>query len=257
MLLRRFTEHLKTQNWFAVGIDFVIVVVGVFLGIQVANWNEAQAEAQLGEQYRDRMIADLENDKAIYQGSSNYFREVLLSIEEADRLLSSPNPDPRELVIAAYRASEYMSNPPNRTTWEQVVASGHVDLLPSHALENGIADYYRFNPNEDASGTLLMASEYRSLVRSIIPLTIQLDIRENCSDVVDENNYVSGFVEACELDSDPAALTETARAIRSSPTLHAELRNQYSTVSMVDNNATGSIPVIERLLTMLKEAGGS
>lgn len=39
MLLRRMTQHVKAQNWFAVGLDFVIVVVGVFIGIQVANWN--------------------------------------------------------------------------------------------------------------------------------------------------------------------------------------------------------------------------
>lgn len=42
MLLRRITEHVKAQNWTAVVIDLVIVVVGVFIGIQVANWNEIQ-----------------------------------------------------------------------------------------------------------------------------------------------------------------------------------------------------------------------
>jgi hypothetical protein len=26
MMLRRITEHVKAQNWFAVGLDFVIVV---------------------------------------------------------------------------------------------------------------------------------------------------------------------------------------------------------------------------------------
>ena len=36
MLLRRITKHIKEQNWFAVGIDFVIVVFGVFIGIQHA-----------------------------------------------------------------------------------------------------------------------------------------------------------------------------------------------------------------------------
>ena len=43
MLLRRITEHIKEQNWFAVLIDFAIVVFGVFIGIQVANWNEVQS----------------------------------------------------------------------------------------------------------------------------------------------------------------------------------------------------------------------
>ncbi len=41
MLLRRITQHVKDQNWFAVFIDFFIVVIGVFIGIQVANWNES------------------------------------------------------------------------------------------------------------------------------------------------------------------------------------------------------------------------
>lgn len=40
MMLRRLTKHLKDQNWFAVGLDFFIVIVGVFIGIQVANWND-------------------------------------------------------------------------------------------------------------------------------------------------------------------------------------------------------------------------
>ena len=41
MLLRRITEHVKAQNWTAVALDFFIVVIGVFIGIQVANWNDA------------------------------------------------------------------------------------------------------------------------------------------------------------------------------------------------------------------------
>ena len=37
MLLRRVTEHVRDQNWTAVGVDFVIVVIGVFVGIQVSR----------------------------------------------------------------------------------------------------------------------------------------------------------------------------------------------------------------------------
>lgn len=40
MLLRRVTLHVRDQNWTAVFIDFVIVVVGVFVGLQVQDWNE-------------------------------------------------------------------------------------------------------------------------------------------------------------------------------------------------------------------------
>jgi hypothetical protein len=37
-------RRIPEQNWFAVGLDLGIVVVGVFIGIQVANWNEARRE---------------------------------------------------------------------------------------------------------------------------------------------------------------------------------------------------------------------
>ena len=42
MFFRRVAGHVKAQNWTAVGIDFCIVVMGVFIGIQVANWNDSR-----------------------------------------------------------------------------------------------------------------------------------------------------------------------------------------------------------------------
>lgn len=49
MLLRRVTWHVREQNWTAVLIDFVIVVVGVFVGLQVQDWNELR-KARIEEQ---------------------------------------------------------------------------------------------------------------------------------------------------------------------------------------------------------------
>ena len=46
MLLRSISKHVKEQNWFAVSLDFFIVVVGVFIGIQVANWNDSRSFKQ-------------------------------------------------------------------------------------------------------------------------------------------------------------------------------------------------------------------
>lgn len=40
MFLRKLSEHLRSQNWVAVVLDFFIVVVGIFVGLQVDNWNQ-------------------------------------------------------------------------------------------------------------------------------------------------------------------------------------------------------------------------
>lgn len=39
MILRRVIQHVKTQNWTAVALDFVIVV---FIGVQVSQNAEAR-----------------------------------------------------------------------------------------------------------------------------------------------------------------------------------------------------------------------
>ena len=53
MLFRRVVEHVRTQNWTAIGIDFLIVVLGVFLGIQLGDWNEGRKERA---EYEDALV---------------------------------------------------------------------------------------------------------------------------------------------------------------------------------------------------------
>ena len=44
MILRRITQHVKDQNWFAVALDFFIVLAGILIAFQITNWNEAKSE---------------------------------------------------------------------------------------------------------------------------------------------------------------------------------------------------------------------
>lgn len=64
MILRRLKEHVRDQNWFAVALDFVIVIVGVFIGIQLGNWNSARADKVAGEAYLARIAEDIRSDDA-------------------------------------------------------------------------------------------------------------------------------------------------------------------------------------------------
>ena len=59
MLLRRITKHVKDQNWLAVGIDFFIVVIGVFIGIQVSNWNSSRTDRADEAVFLERLQDDL------------------------------------------------------------------------------------------------------------------------------------------------------------------------------------------------------
>jgi len=50
MLLGRLTQHLKEQNWFAVALDFLIVVIGVGFALMAEQWiSDGQKRADLIE----------------------------------------------------------------------------------------------------------------------------------------------------------------------------------------------------------------
>ncbi len=40
MILRRMADAIREQNWFTVFIETLIVVIGIFLGFQMTEWNE-------------------------------------------------------------------------------------------------------------------------------------------------------------------------------------------------------------------------
>lgn len=66
MILRRVAEHVRVQNWTAVAIDFVIVVVGVFIGLQVQEWSKKQSDRRQEMQIIADLLADLKIDRSQY-----------------------------------------------------------------------------------------------------------------------------------------------------------------------------------------------
>lgn len=64
MILHRLAVRLKQQDWAAVTIEFLLVVAGVFVGIQVANWNEERKDRALEAAYVARIAEDVRNDVA-------------------------------------------------------------------------------------------------------------------------------------------------------------------------------------------------
>ncbi len=60
MILRRVIAHFKKQEWTAIAIDFIIVVGGVFMGIQVQQWNNERADRKREQDYLARVLADID-----------------------------------------------------------------------------------------------------------------------------------------------------------------------------------------------------
>lgn len=72
MLLRRVIKHVSDQNWFAVIIDFLIVVVGIFVGLQVQQWSIKQADIKQERLYLKRILDDVDRSLEFNRGTLEY-----------------------------------------------------------------------------------------------------------------------------------------------------------------------------------------
>ena len=249
----RENEQMKKHHWGGVLIELVIVIVGVFIGLQVNNWNQTRSDARLGQDYVKRLTRDLQENLAGLRAEIAYFSAVLESVQKTDELLQAADPDPRALVVNAYRATEMNYSAPVRATWDEVVSSGHLGLLPPAAAESGLSQYYAFDTAQDVY-RFGLNSAYRQTVRRIIPITIQVAMRAGCSDVRDKQGNITGFVTDCDLKVDPAALRDAAVALRNDPAVVADLRYQYSFAVSATLNLGRIEKILEEALATLGAA---
>ena len=59
MILRRLAEGVRQQDWFTVVVEVLIVVVGIFLGLQVDDWNEARKDRIDERMFITRLHGDI------------------------------------------------------------------------------------------------------------------------------------------------------------------------------------------------------
>lgn len=81
MILRRLNRSLKEQNWTAIVIEFVLLVAGVFLGIEAQQWSNARVEREQERAYLERILADI--NLSIETNELNVTRLTAYSDEES------------------------------------------------------------------------------------------------------------------------------------------------------------------------------
>ena len=224
MLLRRITDHIKAQNWFAVGVDFVIVVVGVYIGIQVSNWNEARIDMQRGEYFAARLLGDIHLELSFYENEIDYYSIVHDYALRAIELLDTADPEiDNEFVVSAYNATQFNYAEPSQATYDELLATGTLYLLQDENLRNSALFLYTSATRSRLSNYVL-ESALRERVRREMPYDVQQAIREQCGDVIDPaTGFTSGIPSDCRLDFERERIAYAAEVLRNDPDFRSDL----------------------------------
>ncbi len=169
MILRRVIAHFRKQEWTAIFLDFVIVVVGVLMAFQITAWNEARAERERSQEYLLRIRADLAADMVSLQKHKEVWQQVANEGYAAIAYAEAGAPGdqaPWEILRSFLHASQSWQFHFIDSTYAELRSAGELRLIPDADLRNALADYYILvAARRGGEGHYNQLPDYREMVR--------------------------------------------------------------------------------------------
>jgi hypothetical protein len=231
MILRRITAHLRAHNWTDVAVEVAIVIVGVFVGIQAANWNQQRQERDHTKLLLSQVQVELREFATYLDGTHAYYAAAGRYGDRADAAWNGdPSVSDEEFVIAAYQASQVIGVSNNSAVWGQIFRAEDLQNIENLETRRNLSRVIGFD--YDLVSRVAVATKYREEVRKVIPDNIQSAIRERCSDRrLPGPGSALSLPASCDVDVPDPEAAAVASALRSKPELQGELRGHRAAVA--------------------------
>lgn len=108
MILRKLADAIARQDWFVAVLEMLIVVIGLFVGLQLDGWNEIRAVYAMEALESAAVVAD----------------------------------DPCQFLASISGASSSFYPVLYRHTFDEIVSSGDLKLIRNDQLKDELSQYY-------------------------------------------------------------------------------------------------------------------
>jgi len=137
MILQSISRAIREQNYYAVVLEFVIVIAGVVIGFQIQAWNEDRADRETEARYHLRISADLayDLDRVDY-----YIAHYAAQTGAAERVIGyHQQSDPVD--VAQYHADLLRvlyveQHQPRYSSLDALLGTGDIALIREEAIIN-------------------------------------------------------------------------------------------------------------------------
>ena len=208
MVIRRIRDHVATHNWFAVGVDLAIVVLGVFIGTQANNWNQTRIDRAAASESRREIIDDLKGNELDLGSRATYYRAARKHAVAALDAMERPDaPRGEPFILDAYQASQVWLRPLVRTGYDEMTGAGLTRHIGDRKTRLRLTSYYTNTRQFEiiALGT----TAYRERLRRAMPYKVQMAINHQCGDRVTylaDGSQIGALPDRCSLALDEATV---------------------------------------------------
>lgn len=155
-------------------LEFLVIVSGVLVALAADEWRGSLSEARLAETYRARIIRDLESDTALWRSIEEQAKAKIAALDQALRWVRNPSFEPaavsqllQDLTIGT-RLSYAGGTNANRTTFDELVSTGRVDLIPDAVIRRDLMAYYLRVDNQ-RTRIVSRNTQYAPTIYELIP----------------------------------------------------------------------------------------
>lgn len=144
MILNRIGTAIKRQDWFVVFIELMIVVVGIYLGLQVDDWNKArqdrQDEARLLERLHEGILQVSDFNQAGYDriAEETAFLNQVVQTMSSEEVLTTLDEEACQAIGSSHILIDRVQEP---AILGEMIATGRTANLRSQALREILSDY--------------------------------------------------------------------------------------------------------------------
>jgi len=142
MFYTRLKNAIREQNWFAVVLEIVIVVLGVVIGFQITDWSHRQADLTTERDYLNQIAIDLSTTQNMIISADNQLAGSELSAAQLFDSFRKIDPLPGDSILLLVSNSfSFGSINPILGTTEALIDTGDLTLIRNDSLRLFIPVY--------------------------------------------------------------------------------------------------------------------
>ena len=145
MILNRLASAIRKQDWFTVLLEFVIVVFGIFVGLQANEWEQERQDRKQELASLERLFLESKNALRLLEKSLQHQQRLNQMRRNAVQFADGSAPVPEDelpLKIGFNTLARFPSVVPVSVAYDELKSSGQMQLIRSAALRDQIAELH-------------------------------------------------------------------------------------------------------------------
>lgn len=175
VIINRIAQGVRKQDWFTAILELIILVIGIYIGLQVDDWVSERKDRQTETVYLELLARDVAELQQQVEAQRAFEKDKVDVAARAYVLLTGDDPSAHQVELGELLTmlSGRRTLSLNSATYEQMVSSGHLQLIRDPKLRDKLVRYFARMKRDEA----IIGKNNQDLIDDIYgPFLLQIGI---------------------------------------------------------------------------------